>query len=81
MPPIKYSVREISDKLKNIFFFKNISPGAILKEMDFFSDVNESFLDEIADQVEICEFIKDDIICRHGQFNDRFYILLSGHRR
>ncbi|MDY6970673.1 MAG: cyclic nucleotide-binding domain-containing protein, partial [Spirochaetota bacterium] len=78
MPPIKYSVREISDKLKNIFFFKNISPGAILKEMDFFSDVNESFLDEIADQVEICEFIKDDIICRHGQFNDRFYILLSG---
>lgn len=75
----EYSVPYLVSHLKQIPAFKEIDSPAILKSIDFFSDIDVELLEEISQFVQLCEFKKDDIICRHGKFNEKFYILLSGN--
>ncbi len=74
----KNTLRELSTRLSSIPLYRNIKGSKVLKELDFFSDVSDEILEDITDSVMISEFIKDDIICRHGMFDERFYIILSG---
>ena len=73
-----YTLGELSSRLKSIPLYQNIKGSGVLKELDFFSDLDEKVLDEISDTVVISEFSEGDIICRHGMFDERFFILLSG---
>lgn len=72
------SIKALSGKLKHLPFFHNIHAASILKELSFFSDVEETTLKEISDSVLIFEFSENEIICRHGMFDKRFYIIISG---
>jgi CRP-like cAMP-binding protein len=74
----KNTLRELSTRLGSIPLYRNIKGSKVLKELDFFSDVSDEILEDITDSVMISEFITDDIICRHGMFDERFYIILSG---
>jgi len=73
-----YTLGELSSRLKSIPLYQSIKGSNVLKELDFFSDLDEKVLDEISDTVVISEFSEGDIICRHGMFDEQFYILLSG---
>jgi CRP-like cAMP-binding protein len=54
---------------------------AILKSIDFFSDVESEVIQKIAKSILYFEYDRDDIICRHGKFDDHFYVILSGSVR
>lgn len=73
-----FTIRQLSEELGAIPFFGGASPGAILRSLDFFSDVDDAVLADVADDVMICEIPADTVICRHGKFDERFYLLLSG---
>jgi len=73
-----YTLGELSSRLKSIPLYCSIKGSSVLKELEFFSDLDEKVLDEISDTVVISEFSEGDIICRHGMFDERFFILLSG---
>jgi CRP-like cAMP-binding protein len=75
----EYSVMDLVTYLKQIPAFKKTDCSVILKSIDFFSDIDGKILEEISPWVHFCEFKKDHIICRHGKFNEKFYILLSGN--
>ena len=78
MPINNLSVKALSSGLGSIPIYGNIKTGKVLKEIDFFRELSIEFLEGIADSVVITEFSSGDIVCRHGRFDDRFYIILSG---
>ncbi len=75
------SISELTGSLRSIPHFKNVNSPAMLKTMDFFSGTPDDVLEEIAGSVRISEFAAGTIICRHGKFDERFYIILSGQVR
>ena len=75
------SIPDFVSHLKRIPLFEKIDSSSILKSIDFFSDVDTNLLGEISQSVQLCQFNRNQIICRHGKFNERFYILLSGNAK
>lgn len=75
------SIRELSESLRSIPHFGGLGPASMLRSLPFFSDVMDSVLEEIAGSVVVSEFPQDAIVCRHGKFDERFYIILSGEVR
>ncbi len=76
-----YPVKGLINKLKHIPYFSNMDVESILKSIDFFSDVDEKIIKEISESILFFEYDTDDIICRHGKFDDYFYVILSGSVR
>jgi CRP-like cAMP-binding protein len=75
------SIPDFVSDLKQIPLFEKVDSSSILKSIDFFSDIDTNLLGEIAQSVQLCQFNKSQIICRHGKFNERFYIILSGNAK
>ncbi len=71
-------ISELILKLKNIPFFNKLNTGSLLQGIDFFTDLDKTTLKKISQDIILHEFQPDEIICRHGMFSDRFYIILSG---
>lgn len=76
-----YTIKDLSASLRLIPYFKEVSPVGVLRSMDFFSDVNEDTIASIAADVFISEFPEGTVVCRHGKFDERFFIILSGTAR
>ncbi len=74
----KYTIPELVSRLRNIPALGGLEPASLFQGIGFFSDVTPALLGEIADSVSVCEFSRDDIICRHGMFDERFYVILTG---
>ncbi len=77
----RYPIKELVSNLKHVPYFKSLSPISILESIDFFSGLNREILEKISSSVLFYEFEKDHIICRHGKFDESFYIILSGSVR
>ncbi len=73
-----YTINELMGKLNNFPVFSGMKESSLLKGIPFFSDIDESVLQEVSGKVSIYEFDADKIVCRHGKFDERFYIILSG---
>ncbi|MCP4131690.1 MAG: cyclic nucleotide-binding domain-containing protein, partial [bacterium] len=74
----------ITDLVKNLHtipFFDTLASARLLKSIDFFSSMEEELLEELAPTILLTEFERDSIVCRHGKFDERFYIILSGSAR
>ncbi len=73
-----YTIPELVTRLRNIPALKNLEPASLFRDIAFFSGVDPSILGGVADNVLVCEFNRGDIICRHGMFDERFYVILAG---
>jgi CRP-like cAMP-binding protein/GH15 family glucan-1,4-alpha-glucosidase len=75
-----YSIKRLTEKLRKIPSFKDLSTISILKEIPFFTEIDESTLElkEISDSIVITEYDSNGIICRHGKLDELFHIILSG---
>ncbi len=74
----KYTITELVSRLRNIPSLGGLEPASLFGGIAFFSDVTPELLGAIAGTVSLCEFNSGDIICRHGMFDERFYVLLTG---
>lgn len=74
----KYTIPELVSRLRNIPALAGLEPASLFQGIGFFSDVTPAVLGEMADSVSVCEFNGGDIICRHGMFDERFYVILTG---
>lgn len=72
------SVAEFAKELAQTPFFDELNPGALLKRVFFFKDVDEFILDEIAPFCILRILYPGDVVCRQGEYGDTFYILLQG---
>ncbi len=76
-----YTIQDLSGSLQRIPYFKGVSPAAVLRSLEFFKDIDEATLTGIAREVRISEFPAGTVVCRHGKFDEHFYIILSGSAR
>lgn len=76
-----YTILSLSEKLKNIPFLKDLSPGKLFANIDFFKDLDDSKLEEISCDIIISEFSDGDVIARRGKFDERLHVILSGRVR
>lgn len=74
----KISLEQLSQKLNNIPLYNSISAADVLNHISFFKDISKEVLADLVDKIELYEFREKAIICRHGKFNEYFYIILSG---
>ncbi len=74
----RYTIPELVSRLKNIPALGGLEPTTLFRDIAFFADVPPSLLGEIAASVSLCEFNRNDIICRHGMFDEQFFIILTG---
>lgn len=73
-----FTVAELAGSLRNIPLFREVSAPAVLRTIDFLSDVPDDALSGLARQVTISEFPAGAIVCRHGKFDEFFHLILNG---
>ncbi len=73
-----FTVAELAGSLRNIPLFRDVSAPAMLRTIDFLSDVPDDALSGLARQVTISEFPAGAIVCRHGKFDEFFHLILDG---
>ncbi len=74
----KYTITELVSRLRNIPSLGGLEPASLFGGIAFFADVTPELLDAVAGNVSLCEFNQGDIICRHGMFDEKFYVILTG---
>lgn len=73
-----YTIKQFVSKLQKVPLFEKTSPALLLKSIEFFKELDPLYLNEISEKIIISEYKKDTIICRHGKFDEYFYIILDG---
>jgi len=76
-----YTLGQLQNRLSRFPSFQHMSPSTILEGVDFFSDVDGSIIDQVADEAVIFEYSAGSLICRHGKFNEWLYVILKGEVR
>jgi len=72
------SISELARELAQIPFFDDLGPGALLKRVPFFKNVDEQLLEEIAPQCVLRVLQVGQAACRQGEYGDTFYLILKG---
>jgi len=72
------SIQSLAARLQRIPAFSGLQPVDILKNIKFFSGLDSAILKSIAESITIHEFKAGETVCRHGMFDERFYIILTG---
>jgi CRP-like cAMP-binding protein len=73
-----YSLKRLTSKLKHFPLLKDINAVSILNGIPFFSGLEDLSNIEVMDSIHVCEFYQNQVICRHGTFNENCHIILSG---
>ncbi len=56
----------------------SVRAGDILKGLPLLASIDPEVLTEISFPMSIVNYKRGEVICRHGKFNDRFFLILSG---
>ncbi len=73
-----YNISKLSSSLKHLPYFQSLKPEDILRSIKLFESLPASLLKSIAPRAVIDNFNPGDLICRHGMFTEKFYLILSG---
>jgi len=73
-----FTISELIGTMKQFPLLQKVSPVEAVKSLTFFKDVPEAVLQEIVDGIFIHQYAKDEIISRHGRYNEWLYVVLSG---
>jgi CRP-like cAMP-binding protein len=72
------TVSQLTEELRQIPFFEDLDAGNLISRIPFFDGVPEKLVQKIADQAEILSFPEAQLICHQGEYEEVFYLILSG---
>ena len=72
------TISQLSEELRQIPFLEDLESEQLLEKVPFFEEMDKRLILKVADQGLLLQFIKDEIICRQGDYEETFYIVLSG---
>ncbi len=75
------SVDCLSSFLQHIPFFKTLQAAEILSSVPLLKNVPHAVLKKTAPRTVLETFEKNELICRHGMFTEKFHLILSGTAR
>jgi len=72
------SIEELALELNQIPLFGDLEPRALLRRVPFFDGVPDEALDKIVQSVVLRTFGEGKTICRQGEYEETFYLMLQG---
>lgn len=72
------TIAQLAEELEQIPFFDEIRPEQLLGRIPFFEDLNEKLVSKVVDQAFLLQFLPGQLICRQGDYEDTFYVILAG---
>ncbi len=72
------TIAQLAEELAQIPFFQDIVPARLLDQISFFEDLSPKFKTKVAEQGLLLQFLPGQQICRQGDYEDTFYVILSG---
>ena len=72
------TVIQLAEELHQIPFFEGLQAEQLLERVPFFEGMEEKLITKVADQALLLQFMPGQDICRQGDYEETFYIILSG---
>lgn len=72
------TVAQLAEELNQIPFFEGLAPAKLLERVPFFEGLDDRLARKVADHALLLQFMPGQVICQQGDYEETFYILLSG---
>ena len=72
------TLAQLVEELQQIPFFEEIKPEQLLQRVPLLEDLPEKLAKRVAEEAEILSFSAGQVICKQGDYEDVFYLILSG---
>jgi CRP-like cAMP-binding protein len=72
------SLKQLTETLVCMGSLKDLKASSLLTGDEFFAGLDEKTLTDAAGSINLASFKAGDIICRHGKFDEKFYLILNG---
>lgn len=72
------TIAQLAEELEQIPFLEGLRPEQLLDKVPFFEGMNKRLVHKIAEQALLLQFMPGAVICRQGDYEGTFYIILSG---
>ncbi len=72
------TVNQLAEELHQIPFFEGLASGQLLERVPFFEGLDNKLIEKISDEAMLLQFLPGEVICQQGDYEETFYIILSG---
>lgn len=72
------TVAQLAEELHQIPFFEGLEPERLLERVEFFEGLDQDQITKVAQEALLLQFMPGQDICRQGDYEETFYIILSG---
>jgi len=72
------TIAQLTEELNQIPFLEGFKASELLRRVPFFEGIDRELAGKVIEQALLLQFQPDQDICRQGEYEDTFYILLSG---
>ncbi len=72
------TIAQLAEELEQIPFFEGLKAELLLDRVPFFEGVDARLVQQVADKALLLQFLPGQAVCRQGDYEETFYIILSG---
>jgi len=72
------TIAQLTEELHQIPFFEQIRPEQLLDKVPFFEGLPRELVQKTSEQAVLLQFLPGQVICRQGDYEETFYVILSG---
>ncbi|MFO8056651.1 MAG: cyclic nucleotide-binding domain-containing protein [bacterium] len=72
------TIAQLAEELAQIPFFQDIQPEKLLDKIPFFEGLSQEVVSKVVEQALLLQFLPGQEICRQGDYEDTFYVILAG---
>ena len=72
------TLAQLVGELRQIPFFEELKPELLLQRVPLLEDLPEKLAGRVVQEAEILSFSPGQVICKQGDYEDVFYLILSG---
>jgi CRP-like cAMP-binding protein/Fe-S-cluster-containing hydrogenase component 2 len=72
------TLQQLVEELQQIPFFEDLKPEQLLERVPLLEGLPEKMAARVAREAQILSFMPGHVICRQGEYEDIFYLILAG---
>ncbi len=72
------TIAQLAEELEQIPFLEGLRSEQLLEKVPFFDGLGQRLISKITQQALLLQFMPGGVICREGDYEETFYIILAG---
>ncbi len=72
------TISQLAEELHQIPFLEGLKAQQLLDKVPFFDGVDDKVINRVVDQALLLQFLPGQLVCKQGDYEETFYIILSG---